>query len=89
MNRVPPFILAHARHGDFKNLCQNAQDLTSCYAPLTEYARHARDVVAELGHNNGLDSPLANVTEVIITSEKSDPEWWKEVEEMGWRHMKS
>ncbi|KIO28199.1 hypothetical protein M407DRAFT_72081, partial [Tulasnella calospora MUT 4182] len=86
---VPPFISIHARHGDFKNLCQNSQDLASCYAPLTEYARHVRDVAAELGRTHGLDSPLANVTEVVITSDESDPEWWKEVEKMGWHHMKS
>ncbi|KAG9047253.1 hypothetical protein FS837_002726 [Tulasnella sp. UAMH 9824] len=88
-DQVPPFISVHAQHGDFKNLCQNAQDLTLCYAPLTEYARHVRDVAAELGRINGLDSRLANVTEVVVTSDESDPEWWKEVEKMGWRHLKS
>lgn len=45
--------------------------------------------MAELSRINGLDSPLAIVTEVVVTSDESDPEWWKEVEKMGWRHLKS
>ncbi|KAG8899903.1 hypothetical protein FRC01_010332, partial [Tulasnella sp. 417] len=87
--QVPPFISIHARHGDFKNLCQNSKDLTSCYPPLMEFSRHVQDVAAELSRINGPDSPLAKVTEVVVTSDESDPEWWKEVERMGWRHLKS
>ncbi|KAG8950582.1 hypothetical protein FRC00_007631, partial [Tulasnella sp. 408] len=85
---VPPFIAIHARRADFKNLCKNPDDPKSCHTRLSEYARHARELANELVQIHGSDSPLAQVNEVIVLSDEADPEWWAEVESMGWRQTR-
>ncbi|KIO28204.1 hypothetical protein M407DRAFT_72125 [Tulasnella calospora MUT 4182] len=87
-HEVPPFITIHARHADFKNLCKNPDDLKSCYTPLSEYVRHVRELTAELVQIHGPDSPSAQVKEVVMLSDEADPEWWAEIENMGWRQTR-
>ncbi|KAG9043786.1 hypothetical protein FS837_009131, partial [Tulasnella sp. UAMH 9824] len=82
---IPPFVSIHVRHADFKNLCPDPTNVKSCYAPISEYARHVQELTAELARNHGPDSPLSHVTEVIMMSDETDQEWWDEVDAMGWR----
>ncbi|KAG8922890.1 hypothetical protein FRC01_013481 [Tulasnella sp. 417] len=86
--QIPPFISIHARHSDFRNLCKNPDDPKSCYTPLSEYAQHVRELTSELVQLHGPHSPLAQVKEVILMSDETDPEWWAEVESMGWRQTR-
>ncbi|KAG6330421.1 hypothetical protein ID866_8669 [Astraeus odoratus] len=75
---TPPYISIHVRHGDFKAHCHDMA-LEECYAPLSVYARRVAEVQEELFEKKGI-----NVTNVIMTSDEGDPEWWAEVRELGW-----
>ncbi|KAG8938211.1 hypothetical protein FRC00_000460, partial [Tulasnella sp. 408] len=68
--------------------CPDPTNVKSCYAPISEYARHVQELTAELARNHGPDSPLSHVTEVIMMSDETDQEWWDEVDAMGWRQTR-
>ncbi|TCD65886.1 hypothetical protein EIP91_002046 [Steccherinum ochraceum] len=75
---IPPHITIHARHGDFKDWC-NEYDPQSCFASLTTFSRRVAEVQYELRERKGI-----KVEHVIVTSDEQDEKWWDQVKEMGW-----
>ncbi|KAG1754887.1 uncharacterized protein EDB91DRAFT_1276371 [Suillus paluster] len=75
---TPPYIAIHIRHGDFRNHC-NDIPLDQCFAPLSAIARRVSEVQEELRTQKGIE-----VTQVIMTSDERDPEWWSQVRALGW-----
>ncbi|KAG1838331.1 hypothetical protein C8R48DRAFT_666854 [Suillus tomentosus] len=75
---TPPYISIHIRHGDFRNYC-NDVPLDQCFASLPVIARRVAEVQEELRAQKGIE-----VTQVIMTSDERDPEWWSGVRALGW-----
>lgn len=75
---TPPYISIHIRHGDFRDQCHGIP-LDQCFAPLPIIARRVSEVQEELRAQKGID-----VTQVIMTSDELDPEWWSGVRALGW-----
>ncbi|KAG2156623.1 uncharacterized protein EDB93DRAFT_1247329 [Suillus bovinus] len=75
---TPPYISIHMRHGDFRRYC-NGVPLDQCFASLPVIARRVAEVQEELRTQKGTE-----VTQVIMTSDERDPEWWSGVRAMGW-----
>ncbi|KAG2112418.1 hypothetical protein DEU56DRAFT_201808 [Suillus clintonianus] len=75
---TPPYISIHVRHGDFGNQCRGVP-LDQCFASLSVIARRVSEVQEELWTQKGIE-----VTQVIMTSDESAPEWWLEVRALGW-----
>lgn len=75
---TPPYISIHARHGDFRDQCRGIP-LDQCFASLSIIARRVSEVQEELRTQKGIE-----VTQVIMTSDEPDPEWWSEVRALGW-----
>ncbi|KAG9039316.1 hypothetical protein FS837_001021, partial [Tulasnella sp. UAMH 9824] len=68
--------------------CRNPDDPQSCHTTLSEYAQHVQELRNELVRIHGSNSPSAQVKDVIMLSDEADPEWWAEVERMGWRQTR-
>ncbi|KAH8099351.1 hypothetical protein BXZ70DRAFT_894911 [Cristinia sonorae] len=79
--KTPPYITVHARHGDFKGWCWEAEKPEDCFAPLPVIARRVKEVQEEIRTRKGIDIPDAHV---IMTSDEKDEAWWAEVKAMGW-----
>ncbi|KAI0074822.1 hypothetical protein K474DRAFT_1600968 [Panus rudis PR-1116 ss-1] len=77
---IPPHITIHARHGDFRDWC-NEVDVQACFAPLSVFAVRVNEIKEELSTRKGIDTTYMKV---IMTSDESDPKWWQDVEKMGW-----
>lgn len=75
---TPPYISIHIRHGDFNRYCDGIP-LDQCFASLPVIARRVAEVQEELRIQKGIE-----VTQVIMTSDERDPEWWSGVRAMGW-----
>ncbi|THH17713.1 hypothetical protein EUX98_g9074 [Antrodiella citrinella] len=75
---VPPHITIHARHGDFKDWC-NEYDPQACFASLATFAKRVAELKDELRTTKGIQ-----VEHVIMTSDEQDAAWWDQVREMGW-----
>ncbi|KAG1864729.1 hypothetical protein DFJ58DRAFT_772603 [Suillus subalutaceus] len=75
---TPPYISIHIRHGDFRNYC-NDLPLDQCFASLPVIARRVAEAQEELRTQKSIE-----VTQVIMTSDERDPEWWSGVRAMGW-----
>lgn len=54
-------------------------------APLSAYKHRIDQMKAEVAKTHGPDSPLHNVTEVVVTGDEQNATWWKEVRAMGYR----
>jgi hypothetical protein len=78
---TPPYISIHVRHGDFGDQCRDVHNvpLDQCFASLSIIARRVSEVQEELRTRNGVE-----VTQVIMTSDELDPEWWSGVRALGW-----
>ena len=46
-----------------------------------------KQVQEELTSKHGIDSPLGNITRVLMTSDEQDSAWWDEVTKLGWFHI--
>ncbi|KAG6334539.1 hypothetical protein ID866_4555 [Astraeus odoratus] len=75
---TPPYISIHVRHGDFRVYCNDLPE-DQCWAPISAIARRVAEVQQELLERKGI-----NVTNVIMTSDERDPNWWAQVRERGW-----
>jgi hypothetical protein len=69
------------RHGDFRNYC-NDLPLDQCFASLPVIARRVAEVQEDLRTQKGIE-----VTQVIMTSDERDPEWWSGVKALGWTYV--
>ncbi|KAJ8588385.1 hypothetical protein M405DRAFT_740358 [Rhizopogon salebrosus TDB-379] len=78
---TPPYISIHMRHGDFRKDC-NDLPLDQCFASLPVIARRVAEVQEDLRTQKGIE-----VTQVIMTSDERDPEWWAGVKELGWTYV--
>ncbi|TFK56649.1 hypothetical protein OE88DRAFT_1670074 [Heliocybe sulcata] len=82
---IPPYIAIHVRHGDFRVYCNPAPTSPldgSCFAPLSALRTRVFEIQADLLESQGISVPSSHV---LMTSDESDPEWWDQVREMGWR----
>ncbi|KAG6831771.1 hypothetical protein H0H92_007923 [Tricholoma furcatifolium] len=77
---LPPFITVHARRGDFVHQCFDVP--SQCLAPISAYARRVKEIQGAIFVKFGI-----KVTEVLITSDETDPAFWKEVKDEGWRYI--
>jgi len=77
---TPRYISIHVRHHDFQQWCGDVP-IKDCFAPLSSIVRRVHEVQEELLQRKGL-----NVTAVIITSDEEDPEWWADVDKLGWKY---
>ncbi|KAG1743338.1 uncharacterized protein EDB91DRAFT_1275488 [Suillus paluster] len=75
---TPPYISIHIRHGDFGDQCHDIP-LDQCFASLSVIARRVSEAQEDLRTRKGIE-----VTQVIMTSDESDPEWWSKVRALGW-----
>lgn len=74
-------ITVHIRRNDFRKWCQDVgvpED--ECLAPLSVYAKRLEQVKEELRTQKG----VSDIQHVLVSSDEADPEWWKEVQELGW-----
>ncbi|KAF8070450.1 hypothetical protein FPV67DRAFT_1413259 [Lyophyllum atratum] len=79
-DELPPFITVHARRGDFAHQCFDVP--SQCLAPLSAYVRRVKEVQGSLFVKSGI-----KVTEVLITSDETDPTFWAEVKAQGWKYI--
>ena len=70
----------HVRRGDFADWCD--VPVHDCFAPVSVIARRVREVQEEILNRKGFTVKDSNV---IITSDEVDPEWWSEVRALGWK----
>lgn len=73
-------ITVHIRRNDFRKWCKDvgvAED--ECLAPLSVYAKRLEQVQEELREKG-----VEGIQHVLVSSDETDPAWWKEVQEMGW-----
>ncbi|KAG8939151.1 hypothetical protein FRC03_006517 [Tulasnella sp. 419] len=81
---VPPFISVHVRRTDFAARCPKGAIVEDCFPPLSLYGTEIEQVKAELSNRHGPDSPLSNVTHILVTSDEKDNDWWSSVRDQGW-----
>ncbi|KAG5637522.1 hypothetical protein H0H81_004273 [Sphagnurus paluster] len=79
-DELPQFISVHARRGDFVHQCYDVP--SHCLAPLSAYAHRVKEVQDVL-----LEKLAVNVTEVLITSDETDPKFWSDVKDIGWKRI--
>lgn len=72
----------HVRRGDFLTGACGLTDPEACFNHMTVYAEHVASVNKTLAAK-GIHVPTYNV---LVTSDESDPQWWKEVEDLGWHY---
>ncbi|GLB37406.1 putative GDP-fucose protein O-fucosyltransferase [Lyophyllum shimeji] len=77
---IPPFIAVHARRGDFAHQCFDVP--SQCLAPVSAYLRRVKEVQGSLFVKAGI-----KVTEVLMTSDETNPKFWSEVKEQGWKYI--
>ncbi|CAE6447621.1 unnamed protein product [Rhizoctonia solani] len=76
---IPPFISIHVRRADFADWCPSNMNREACFAAPSAYAKRVREVQAALlAQTTPIDARA-----VLVTSDERDPEWWKEVGELG------
>ncbi|EJD41495.1 hypothetical protein AURDEDRAFT_115423 [Auricularia subglabra TFB-10046 SS5] len=75
---IPLFVVVHARRNDFEGWCGDVA-VKDCFASLDAYERRVKEIQAEIKKRHSVD-----VTTVVMTSDESDPEWWKGVRAKGW-----
>ena len=75
---IPPFIVLHARHGDFANYCRGST-AAECFAPLSAFAMRVREIQDELHARTGV-----RPAHVLMTSDERDAAWWADVAALGW-----
>ncbi|KAF8591919.1 hypothetical protein K439DRAFT_1626429 [Ramaria rubella] len=80
-DKFPPYIAVHVRRGDFTAACGHTSP-DECFQPISSYARRVADVSAKLFAKHGLELPMHHV---LVTSDETDPAWWRGVDELGWR----
>ncbi|KAI0668727.1 hypothetical protein C8Q78DRAFT_1071184 [Trametes maxima] len=80
---IPPFIVIHARRGDFLGWCGDVPK-DDCFAPLSAFARRVREVQEEVRRRHGVYVPASRV---VMTGDEKDARWWAAVEERGWRRL--
>ncbi|KAG9050344.1 hypothetical protein FS837_005965 [Tulasnella sp. UAMH 9824] len=83
---IPLYIAVHIRRTDFKNSCKGA-DIKKCMASLSDYGVLVKQVQEELRQQYGSSSPRGRVTEVLVSSDEDDPEFWKDVRALGWKYV--
>ncbi|KAG9008426.1 hypothetical protein FRB90_008890 [Tulasnella sp. 427] len=81
---IPLFIVLHIRRADWSKPCEDNHKNVECAAPLSVFATRITQVQRGLTSKFGADSPQANVTKVVVTSDERDEKWWNEVEGRGW-----
>ncbi|KAL4062994.1 hypothetical protein V8B97DRAFT_2026577 [Scleroderma yunnanense] len=75
---TPAYISIHIRHGDFRTYCNSIPE-DQCFTPIPAIARRVAEVQQDL-----LDRKGIHVTQVIMTSDERDPNWWAEIAKLGW-----
>lgn len=75
---TPPFIVVHARHGDFNTYCRPGEGM-ECFASLDSFSNAVDEVRAELRETKGIIAE-----HVLVTSDEKDEAWWESVRSMGW-----
>jgi hypothetical protein len=78
-----PFIVVHARHGDFKTYCHDDGD---CFPNLDVFAAAVKEVQEELRQQKGI---VVRDGDVIVTSDETGDEWWDKVRTMGWKRIEN
>ncbi|KAG8976026.1 hypothetical protein FRC05_004657 [Tulasnella sp. 425] len=85
-DEIPLYIAVHIRRTDFKNWCRGAA-IQDCFAPLSTYGEKVKEVQEELRQEYGPASLRGTVKEVLVSSDEDDPEFWKDVRELGWNYV--
>ncbi|KIO25773.1 hypothetical protein M407DRAFT_75322 [Tulasnella calospora MUT 4182] len=83
---IPLYIAVHIRRTDFKAACKGAA-IKDCFASLSDYGERVKQVQEELRQRYGSTSPRGKVTEVLVSSDEDDPEFWKDVRDLGWKYV--
>lgn len=78
-----PYIVIHARRGDFINYCAN-ETVGDCFPPLSSFQREVEAVREELWSQKGIN---VKEEDVIVTSNDRSSEWWDEVAKIGWKRV--
>ncbi|KAJ2924268.1 hypothetical protein H1R20_g12817, partial [Candolleomyces eurysporus] len=76
---VPPFIAIHARHGDFGITCSIPGH---CLSDLTKFVKRVKEVEERLLVKKGIV-----VKHYLVTSDETDPKFWDEAFDLGWRYF--
>ncbi|KAJ2917767.1 hypothetical protein MD484_g2673, partial [Candolleomyces efflorescens] len=76
---VPPFIAIHVRHGDFGNNCMLPGH---CLKDLQRFAKRVEKVEERLLVKKGIA-----VRHYLLMSDETDPKFWEEAYELGWRYF--
>ena len=74
-----PFIVVHARHGDFNHVCG-----ADCFPALDSFAAAVKHVQEALLQRKGI---RVRDGDVIVTSDETREEWWDQIRTMGWKRI--
>ncbi|PPQ63687.1 hypothetical protein CVT24_004572 [Panaeolus cyanescens] len=77
---IPSFIAVHARHGDFARMCPDSPN--DCLISLKTFQKNVADVKEQI---RLIHKKVVN--HVLIMSDETDPEFWKQVRELGWKYF--
>lgn len=88
---LTPYILVHARHGDFLNNCDSRKAQGKpCSPPLSSIAQYVKEVEDELKQKGIIKEDHGwskDKTPVIVTSDEADSAWWNQVKAHGWKRV--
>lgn len=78
-----PFVVIHARHGQFINHCFKTPGAV-CFPKIDELERNVKEVINELRTTRGID---VRSEDVIVTSDEKDEVWWDQIKAKGWKRV--
>ncbi|TFK25220.1 hypothetical protein FA15DRAFT_703919 [Coprinopsis marcescibilis] len=76
---LPPLITVHIRRGDFVNQCWDGRP---CLIETEKFAQAVAAIQQELSDYKGID-----VSHVLVSSDETDPEFWKNMTAYGWNFI--
>ncbi|KZT51348.1 hypothetical protein CALCODRAFT_138136 [Calocera cornea HHB12733] len=79
VDSVPPYIVVHARRGDFLGQCAT-QDMT-CLPTHSQMKRRVLEMQSSLAAQG------IQTDRVLVTSDETDPTWWEAITEMGYTYI--
>ncbi|KAF7332286.1 hypothetical protein MKEN_00109800 [Mycena kentingensis (nom. inval.)] len=76
---IPPFVVVHARRGDFALWCKKEISVDECLPSIATFAKRVEEMKANLLKEKGI-----SIHHVVMTSNERKEIWWDEVAAQGW-----
>ncbi|KAF9057026.1 hypothetical protein BJ165DRAFT_1536223 [Panaeolus papilionaceus] len=79
---IPPFIAVHARHGDFARMCPD--NPSNCLISLKTFQKNVADVKEQIRFSQKRTNKRIYIYDF---TDETDPEFWEQVRELGWKYF--